>query len=349
MAQSPTNSRSFLSQFTNEQLSSSTDVSPSSSLVSEESNCITTYRDRSLDKAKMQKAFVLALNELRDSEAPIVNNELKNGFPISDDGDIPKQPLTLGEATSIDLNLLDPLERKVLQAVKDGEGTFRACAEKYGFTCACSRGETPFIGYQSQYGIENRTGTLVPYTDPNDQTKKIWRYMKATKWSPTFECPCFDDDTEVTLAVFGSNTIFHPKIAKSVDEIMREIIYNARFEWFKQLFKDNKWNVTIGSRAIFLCLICKRTSIYGDERDIKGHMQTKHKCFELNSQIFKSSIICFFSYKKWVSRKRGLPKNIDAVINQFLEIELFPNAEMMARSFLKEKNSIPASQSTSNV
>ena len=296
----------------------------------------------------MQKVFKLAITELRESEACIINTELKNGLPIADDGDILKMPLTLGEATSINLDLLDPLELKVIQAVQNKEGTFRECAEKLGFTCACSRGEIPFIGHQSQYGIESRIGTLVPYADPNDQSKKNWHFMKKTTWSPTFECPCNDDDEDVTLTVIDSNTIFHPKIAKSVDDIMRDIINAARFEWFKQLFKNNRWNVTIGSRALFLCLICERTSIYGDERDIKHHMKSKHKCFEVNSQVYNSSIACFYSYKNWMCKKRGLPKNVDAVIGHFLEIELFPQAEMMARSFLKEKSSNSSVPSTSS-
>ena len=302
------------------------------------SNCITTYRGRTLDIQKMQDAFKSFMKELREDEAPILHKNSKTGSPAKNDRNITVRPLTIGMPTSTDLSLLDPLEQQVLQAVKNKEGTFRECAKKYGFTCACS---TRRIDDQSR--IEKQVCTSVPFTDENNSK----RYMKVTKWWFTFECPCTYDDMDVTLEVFDPNADFHPKIVKSVDETMRNIIRDARFEWFKKLFENNKWNVNIGSREIYLCLPCKRTSIYGDHRDIKHHLKAVHKNIVVGSNEFNTSLVSFYFYKNFDAKKRGMPKSIDIVINNFLKIELFPQSEIMAMNLLKENRSSNLNQQSS--
>ena len=298
-------------------------------------------------------AFERALVDLRRDNPKIINNELRSNIPITEDGGISTDALMMTRETSIDMSKLCDDDRKIIEAMKNGEGTYMEVCRKYNIQCPCSSGLIPRLGEQRQYGYEDDGDTLVEYTDPKDKNKIVWRLNKIASWFRTPECPCQFSNTTWNWKILAPNTACHPTLAREIDEITRDVIRDARSSWVVHIFNSQKGKNKIAEACsnLFLCGKCNQTSLHGSRKEVVSHLTRVHS-YKPRTADFKATLFVFYTYLNHNIPRRKMLKHVETALEAFLNIELFPQAETAARVMIRKlylsKQQVTSSASASN-
>lgn len=313
-----------------------------------------------LDENFMRTKFKESLEDLRIKQRKVMSSNLLKEDPYNQNGEISPDALMMSSSSSIDLSKLSEDDRKVVEALNRGEGTYAELCAKYNVPCTCASGLVPRLGEQGLYGFTDGGDTLIPCADPNNPDKVVYKYHALAEWYRTPECRCKVDRNNgapLKWVVVGPNTIYQPIIAKQIDQITQEVIRAARRKWFTQFFKNNRRinekiedHITRTCNKLYICCVCRQTSLFGCRKDMTLHISNVHH-FKAQSPQFKNFMVNLYFFLFTIESKQSLLNHVDAVIEAYLDIQLFHKAEQLAKSFLKggsPSNSTQASSSSTS-